>query len=199
MTNAVDDGVTFRRDQDWAETLGRLRGFVLARVGDPELAEDITQDVLVRSIASGALDRVDNVSAWLYRSARNAVIDHYRTRRTFDHDLDLELWPDPETYDDLPNDATRELARCLQPMMSALHPTARDALTRVDMEGQTHRQAADQLGLSVSGMKSRVQRARRDHREQLSSCCQVHTTPTGGIADYAPKTGTCGCAEEDPS
>ena len=150
MTNAVNDGVTVRRDQDWAETLGRLRGFVLARVGDPELAEDITQDVLVRSIASGALDRVDNVSAWLYRSARNAVIDHYRTRRTLDHDLDPELWPEPETYDDLPNDATRELARCLQPMMSALHPTARDALTRVDMEGQTHRQAADQLGLSVA-------------------------------------------------
>ena len=39
-----------------------------------------SQDVILRSIASGALDQVDNISAWLYRSARNAVIDHYRTR-----------------------------------------------------------------------------------------------------------------------
>ena len=199
MSNSPSDTVIDRRDQDWTETLVRLRRFVLARVGDPELAEDITQDVIVRSIASEKLERVDNISAWLYRSARNAVIDHYRTRRTFDEDTELERWPDPDTHDELPNDATRELARCLQPMMSALHPTARDALTRVDMEGQTHRQAADQLGLSVSGMKSRVQRARRDLREQLSSCCKVHTTPTGAITDYAPKTGSCGCAEEDPS
>jgi RNA polymerase sigma-70 factor (ECF subfamily) len=197
MTNARSDNMIDRLDQDWAETLDRLRGFVLARVGDPELAADITQDVLVRSIASGALDRVDNISAWLYRSARNAVIDHYRTRRRFDQDLDLDLWPEPETYDDLPNDATRELARCLQPMMGALHPTARDALTRVDLEGQTHHEAADQLGLSVSGMKSRVQRARRELKDRLTSCCQVYTDRTGALAEYAPKAGTCGCADED--
>ncbi len=198
MTNARSDSTIDRRDQDWAETLARLRRFVVARVGDPELAADITQDILVRGIASGALDRVDNISAWLYRSARNAVIDHYRTRRTFDQDLDLERWPEPDTSDDLPNDATRELARCLQPMMGTLHPTARDALTRVDLEGQTHRQAADQLGISVSGMKSRVQRARRELKERLTSCCQVQTDRTGALFDYAPKTTrTCGCAEGD--
>ncbi len=179
-------------DQDWSETLDRLRGFVAARVGDPELAADITQDVLVRSIASGALDRVDNVSAWLYRSARNAVIDHYRSRRRVDQDVDLERWPEPDTSGDLPNDATRELARCLQPMMGELHPTARDALTRVDLQGQTHRQAADQLGISVSGMKSRVQRARRDLRERLTRCCPVQTDSTGAVLDYAPPH-TCGC------
>lgn len=197
MSNARRDSAIVGRDRDWTETLGRLNGFVLARVGDPELAEDITQDVLVRSIASGALDRVDNISAWLYRSARNAVIDHYRARRAVDQPLDPELWPEPDTSEDLPNDATRELARCLQPMMRTLLPTARDALTRVDLEGQTHRQAAGQLGLSVSGMKSRVQRARRELKDRLTSCCQVHTTPTGAIADYAPRARMCGCAEDD--
>jgi RNA polymerase sigma-70 factor, ECF subfamily len=197
MTETRSDSTIDRRDQDWAETLDRLRGFVLARVGDPELASDITQDVLVRTIASGALDRVDNISAWLYQSARNAIIDHHRTRRRIDHDLDLDLWPEPEPSDDLPNDATRELARCLQPMMGALNPTARDALTRVDLDGQTHRQAADQLGVSVSGMKSRVQRARRELKDRLTSCCQVYTDRTGALADYAPKTGTCGCTAED--
>ena len=197
MNNARSHGVIDRRNQDWGETLVRLRGFVLARVSDPELAEDITQDVVVRTIASGALDRVDNISAWLYRSARNAVIDHYRTRRTFEQDLALERWPEPETDDGLPNDATRELARCLQPMMGALNPTARDALTRVDLEGQTHRQAAAQLGISVSGMKSRVQRARRELKDRLVSCCQVATDSTGAIADYAPKAGACGCPDQD--
>ena len=71
-------------DTQWAETVDRLRAFVAARVDDREIAADITQDVIVRSIASGALERVDNPVAWLYRSARNAVIDHYRTRRQHD-------------------------------------------------------------------------------------------------------------------
>ena len=75
MTNADSESTIERRDQDWGETLDRLQGFIAARVGDPEIAADITQDILVRSIASGALDRVDNIAAWLYRAARNAAID----------------------------------------------------------------------------------------------------------------------------
>ena len=54
----------------WAATLERLQSFIAARVGDRELAADLTQDVIVRSIASDALDRVDSPSAWLYRSER---------------------------------------------------------------------------------------------------------------------------------
>ncbi len=106
---------TDRLDASWAETLDRVRAFVAARVGDPELAADITNDVVVRSIASGALDRVDNPAAWLYRSARNAVIDHYRTRHVHDPLDDADAWPDPGPTDNQPNEATRELARCLQP------------------------------------------------------------------------------------
>jgi RNA polymerase sigma-70 factor, ECF subfamily len=197
MRNARSDTVIDRRNHDWAETRSRLRRFVLARVGDPELAEDITQDVILRSIASGALDQVDNIPAWLYRAARNAVIDHYRTRRAHDTDSVLERWPEPATQDGLPNDATRELAQCLQPMLGALLPAARDALIRVDLQGQTHQQAADQVGISVSGMKSRVQRARRELKEQLTSCCAVHIDTTGAIADYAPQARRCGCGDGD--
>jgi RNA polymerase sigma-70 factor (ECF subfamily) len=177
----------------WAETLDRLRAFVAVRVGDPELAADITHDVMVRSIASGSLDRVDNPAAWLYRSARNAVIDHYRTRHAHDPLGDADSWPDPGPTDNVPNDATRELARCLQPMLHQLPAAARDALTRVDVDGQTHHQAADQLGISVSGMKSRVQRARRQLRDQLTSCCAVDFDPAGAVLDYHPYGEDCSC------
>ena len=84
-------------DASWTDTLDRLQAFVAARVDDRELAADITQDVIVRSIASGALERVDNPAAWLYRSARNAVIDHYRTRKSHDPLTDPDVWPDPDS------------------------------------------------------------------------------------------------------
>jgi RNA polymerase sigma-70 factor (ECF subfamily) len=182
-------------DQRWAETLARLDAFVAARVGDRETAADITQDVLVRSIASGALQHVDNPTAWLYRSARNAVIDHYRTRRTHDSTDQLDQWPSGETSADEPNEATRELAYCLRPLLEQLPEPARDALTRVDLEGATHREAANTLGISVSGMKSRVQRARRDLRDLLERCCAVEVDTVGAVADYQPNKSSCGCSE----
>jgi len=182
-------------DVSWAETLDRIKAFVAARVDDPELAADITNDVVARSIASGALERVDNPVAWLYRSARNAVIDHYRTRHVHQPLDDVDAWPDPGPTDNRPNAATRELARCLQPMLYQLPASARDALTRVDIDGQTHQQAADQLGLSVSGMKSRVQRARRDLKGLLEQCCTVRVDNAGAVTAYRPASTTCGCGE----
>ncbi len=200
MTNARSAKHIDGLNPNWGETLDRIRAFVAARVGDPELAADITQDVFVRSIAAGALDRVDNMSAWLYRSARHAVIDHYRTRRIHGQIPDLDLWPDPGPTDNLPNQATRELAHCLRPMLAELSPAARDALTRVELDGQTHQQAAHQLGISVSGMKSRVQRARRQLKDRLTSCCQVQIDRAGAVADYSTNPGGCGCngLEIDP-
>jgi RNA polymerase sigma-70 factor (ECF subfamily) len=111
-------------DASWTETLDRVRAFITARVGDAELAADRTQDIVVRSIASGALQRADYPTAWLYRSARNAVIDHYRTRRVHEPLDVLGAWPDPDVIEDGPNEATRALARCLQPMLDQLPPTS---------------------------------------------------------------------------
>jgi RNA polymerase sigma-70 factor (ECF subfamily) len=186
-------------DSSWVETLDRVRAFVAARVGDPELAADITHDVVVRSIASGALDRVDNPTAWLYRSARNAVIDHYRTRHVHDPLDGSDAWPDPGPTGNEPNQATRELARCLQPLLRELPPMARDALTRVDVDGQTHQHAAVELGISVSGMKSRVQRARRQLKDLLERCCTVGTDPAGAVTTYSvTPQATCGCGAARP-
>jgi RNA polymerase sigma-70 factor (ECF subfamily) len=184
-------------DDRWTETLDRIQAFVAARVDDRELAADITQDVIVRSIASGALDRVDNPAAWLYRSARNAVIDHYRTRRNHASLDGLDAWPE-EDVDAQPNDAIRELSRCLQPMLDQLSPAGRDALVRVDVDGQTQLRAARELGLSVSGMKSRVQRARRDLKDLLEQCCAVEVDRRGGVTDYHPIAGACGCNASTP-
>jgi len=185
-------------DASWNETFKRLRSFIGARVRDDDVAADIAQDVLVRSIAAGALQRVDNPTAWLYRSARNAVIDHYRTRHIHDPlSQTTELWPEPEPGDDRPNEATRELARCLQPMVAQLPDIYRDALHRVDLAGQSHHATAAEVGISTSGMKSRVQRARRQLKELLTDCCPVQIDRLGAVVSYQPNPGTCGCSDSD--
>jgi RNA polymerase sigma-70 factor (ECF subfamily) len=176
----------------WAETTARLRAFIARRVDNPYIADDITQDVLTRCLAGGALDTVANPTGWLYQAARNAVIDHYRLRRRHQPLLDDdERWTEPEVGDSGPNDATRELARCLQPLVEQLPPIYRDALTRVDLHGETHQQAAAATGISLSGMKSRVQRGRHQLRDLLTTCCTVHTDSTGAIRSYQPDDRRC--------
>jgi RNA polymerase sigma-70 factor (ECF subfamily) len=185
-------------DASWAETFERLRSFIASRVRDDDVAADIAQDVLVRTIAAGALQRVDNPTAWLYRSARNAVIDHYRTRHIHQPlDQAAELWPEPAPVYDRPNEATRDLAGCLQPLVARLPEIYRDALDRVDLAGQSHNVAAAEVGLSTSGMKSRVQRARRQLKELLTDCCAVQVDRLGAVASYHPNAGTCRCPGRD--
>jgi RNA polymerase sigma-70 factor (ECF subfamily) len=178
-------------DAGWGETTARLRAFIATRVEDPHIADDITQDVIARTLAAGGLDTVDNPNGWLYRAARNAVIDHYRLRRRHQPLLDgFERGMAPEGTG-RPNDATRELARCLQPLVDQLPPIYRDALTRVDLHGDTHLQAATAAGISLSGMKSRVQRGRDKLRDLLTACCAVHTDRTGAIDSYETDDGRC--------
>jgi RNA polymerase sigma-70 factor (ECF subfamily) len=63
----------------------------------------------------------------------------------------------------------------------------------VDVDGKTHRRVADDLGLSVSGMKSRVQRARGQLRELLEQCCVIGLDRTGAIATVRSATTGCNC------
>ena len=60
-----------------------LRRFVAARVGDPDSAEDVVQDVYIKIQGHiGTIEDEEKISSWAYRVARNAVYDLYSTRKT---------------------------------------------------------------------------------------------------------------------
>lgn len=179
---------------DWALVRARLLAYVRRRVENTESAEDIVQDVLER-MQRTSLQTLSNVNAWLYRTAHNAIIDHYRRRRPqspLDPGEHLPT-PDPATEHDEPSAAVQELAACMRPFIERLARPYRDALLTVDLEGLTHKQAAQRTGITVSGMKSRVQRGRRQLGVLLDSCCQVHLADTGSIAGYERPTSQCDC------
>ena len=70
----------------------------------------------------------------------------------------------------------------------------RSAVHAVDIDGMTHLAAADLAGISVPGMKSRVQRGRRQLRELLTDCCTVELSATRAVTDYRSPSG---CAPGD--
>jgi RNA polymerase sigma-70 factor (ECF subfamily) len=152
--------------------------------------------VLLRLVKT-ADGSVENPLPWLYRVARNVIIDHYRTRRSqprLDSDDPAPPGMVEDPFADDPRDAQRELAGCLRSLIDQLPEPYRSAVITVDLDGQTQTEAAYAADLSVSGMKSRVQRGRRQLRRLLTECCRVHTSPTGSINGYEPITG-CEVAE----
>lgn len=172
----------------WRDYRDRLVRFVQRRVNDAATAEDIAHDVLVRAYQKrDTLRSGQKFEAWLYQITRNAVIDHYRARRPAE-ELPAELAaPDQEGG----RAAREELAGCLRPLVAALPEHYRDAVLLSELHGLTQNEAAQRLGLSLSGAKSRVQRARRMLEEKLLACCQVELDHRGAIVDYERRDG-CG-------
>jgi RNA polymerase sigma-70 factor (ECF subfamily) len=186
----------------WAEVHQGLRGFVARRVADPAEAEDILQQVYLRLHQGlGDLKDLRRVTSWIVQVTRHAIADYYRSPRRR-KELPAGLAGDLEAIRPMPDPSSgwpeedagrlrKELAACLRPMLKRLPREYREAVTLVELEGLTQPAAAKRLGLSVSGMKSRVQRGRRQLKRLLDECCVIELDARRGIADYAQRHATC--------
>lgn len=183
-------------EEIWAEVGTSLQRFVRRRVSDPHEAEDVVAEVLLRIHENlPDLDDKERVTAWVFRIARNAIADHYRRsgRRLETPAADVEptaaggvdAWVEDQEV------VLADLASCIQPLVDALPRDYRRALQLTDLEGRTQAEAARIEGVSVSGMKSRVQRARRQFAALVRTCCVVTTDARGELVDFRPRFDDC--------
>jgi RNA polymerase sigma-70 factor, ECF subfamily len=167
----------------WHEFADRLRKFIRSRVSDPDTAEDILQDVFVK--IQTRLDQLNDpatLQSWIYLIARNAIIDHYRTRKpTVEVPESLAVEPDTG------NGEVEELKAAFRRMIFSLPEPYRDALVLTEFDGLTQQQLADRLGISLSGAKSRVQRGREQLKRMLHECCTFEFDRRGKVIDCTPR------------
>lgn len=183
----------------WAEVGSSLERFVRRHIADPYAAEDVVADVLAKIHEHiGTLEDHERVAAWVFRIARNAITDHYRRtgRRREDTGTVDELagedsadgWLDDQVA------VLSDLASCIRPLVDALPGDYRRALQLTELEGRTQAEAARIEGISLSGMKSRVQRGRRLFTAMVRECCEVTTDVRGEIVDFQIRSSGAGCA-----
>ncbi len=189
-------------DLPWQELHGNLRAFIARRVQNQADVDDLVQRVLLQIVTGLESLRDDRrLHAWIYRTARNVIIDYYRaTGSRREHpagaagDVEADAPVSLTTLDDGDGDASRELAACLSPMLNQLPPAYQEAIRIVDLEGATQQEAARRVGVSLSGMKSRVQRGRQQLRAVVEACCRIDLDRRGGISAYTPRQpDACGC------
>jgi len=166
----------------------QLRRFIRKRVPDDDTAEDLLQEVFLRihsrieTLRDGA-----KLQSWVYQITRNTIIDYYRSRKEqepLSESLVLPVAPDqPE--------AAQELLPSVRLFIECLPEIYRQPLLLSDFEGLTQQEIADRLGLSLSGAKSRVQRARDKLKDLFLDCCHFELDRTGNILEYYPRQACC--------
>lgn len=168
----------------WQEYGPALKYFICRRVSDEGLVEDIFQDVMVK-VQSRLDDLRDptRLKSWIYQICRYTIIDHYRRRKiTAESPDNLVTATEMEEAQ-----FRRALDFCIQEMVEKLPFKYRQAVMLTTYEGLTQKEMGEHLGLSVSGAKSRVQRAREKLKTELLDCCQIELDRFGKIIDYTPK------------
>lgn len=161
----------------WELLANRLGAFIGRRLPAEE-AEDVRQEVLLK-IFRGAphLDDEARFGPWVYSVARNAVIDRLRSRKLPTAGLEGVAEPESLAGDEPP------LVDCVAPFVARLPSPYREAVTLTDLQGLTQQEAADVAGVTLSGMKSRVQRGRRMLRALFEECCQLTIDARGRVID----------------
>ena len=161
----------------WHELGDRLRVYVARRV-NPGDADDVVQSVMVKLLERRGEIEADSVRAWLFTVTRNAVAEYYRQRRP---SIDLETFGDVAESDASdPADRTiGDLSDCLDPMLRMLGASDAEVLRRIDLEGEAQTTLAAALGVPLSTLKSRVQRARTKLRAAFDACCAIDLAPNG--------------------
>lgn len=171
----------------WQQFHQRLRGFILQRVNNPADADDILQEVFVRIYQHLTTVREgDRLQSWIFAIARNAIIDYYRNVKR-QPEFTSEATLDTLVMDDDPEVFNQQMASCLRPLLEHLPKSYREAVQLAELEGMTQAAIAQELGISLSGMKSRVQRGRQKLKELLQTCCQIEMDATGNVIEYEMK------------
>src|SRR5438876_2830454 len=110
----------------WCDFAAPLLGFIRKRVSNEHDAEDILQQVFLKiQTRMDSLRDTEKLQGWLYRIARNAIVDHYRSRRPLP-----EVLPAEE-----PSRCEREVRASVAAMIEQLDPKYRDALRLHEYDG----------------------------------------------------------------
>jgi RNA polymerase sigma-70 factor (ECF subfamily) len=174
--------------QIWNEFHTKLHSFISNRVNDVSAVDDILQDVFIKIHSQiDSLKDNNKIKGWIYQITRNAIVDYYRANKKMEDLPDIlsttELNPDSETRD--------EIGSCFLPMIRNLPQHYSQTLLLSEIKGLKQTEVAASQGISLAGVKKRIQRGRSLIKETLMEGCQFEFDRLGNIIDYDSEKSDC--------
>jgi RNA polymerase sigma-70 factor (ECF subfamily) len=179
-------------EQAWEAFHVPLQHFIRRRVSDEETTKDVLQEVFLKIHQYiDTLKETKKLESWVYQITRNAIIDSYRRKEKPMKTLDTpEMMDMPEELPD--DDIVTALSPAVRAIVRSLPEQDRQALILTEYQGLTQKEFGERLGLSFSGAKLRVQRAREKLKQMLLDCCHFEVNRRGHVIDYQ---SNCRCCE----
>lgn len=178
-------------NQAWDALRREVRSYVARRVA-PADVDDVVQEVLA-ALAKGEPHRAQRLGAYLQRIARNTVAEHHR-KRAREHTRLARFALEPDDEDGEPvTVAEARLAAVMDAFVAQLSPSYAEALRAVDVEGRSQADVARALGIPLSSLRTRVQRARAELRAMVQRCCQIELDARGRVLSCEPRGSGCAC------
>lgn len=177
--------MTLEQDQRISDVVereqSRLRRFIRRRVPDPRDAEDILQDVFYELVeANHLLMPIEHVTGWLFRVARNRIIDLFRKKKPesfsefFANDENAEilrfedLLPSPDAGPEALY-VRKVLLRELEQAVAELPEEQREIFVAHELQGRSFKEMAAETGVSLNTLLSRKRYAVLHLRRRLQS------------------------------
>ena len=171
----------------WSEYQAGIKAFLHSRISNPAEVDDLLQDILIKTYNNlHTIQSESSIKPWLFQIANRAIIDFYR-ERSKGRSLDAEdLWYEKE------NENIREpLSQCVEPFIKALPAESAELLTAIDLLGESQKACAEQLGISYSTLKSRVQKSRAQLKTLFEECCHFSMDHQGNLMNFDSRSNQC--------
>lgn len=161
----LEQGIVVLEQDDTMDSLSnRLISFVKKRVNSLEDAEDIVQDVFSVFAEGNLAETVEDISAWLYRAARNKIIDLYRKRSRV---ADTSELSGNEASNASSSEYNARFWEELETALSELPDEQRFVFEQNELEGKSFREISEETGEKVNTLLSRKRYAVLYLRERL--------------------------------
>ncbi len=164
----------------WLDLRQELKKFMLAKLRDEDTAEDLMQDVFIKAhLNIHQVQDAAKLTSWIYQIARNTVADHFKEKSRTSEKSSPE-WAADESVEPI----YQSLSQCINSKISKLSKRDREAVLLTYFKNYSQKELANFLGISYSGAKNRIQRAREKLRLSILDCGNVESDSKGRIIDF---------------
>ena len=178
----------------WLKLGNKLKAFILSKVHDETTADDILHEVFLKIHSKiDTLKDDAKIQSWIYQITRNSIVDYYRRlkkeRKILPYQFDYE--------DNSPNEFMIETLQDMTKMIEDLPQLYCEALCLTELGGMSQKAYAEKAGISYSGAKARVQRAKKMLKDTLMRCCHYQFDKYGTVVGIYPANCCC-CTDDNP-
>ena len=173
----------------WNNFNRQLKSFILSKVHDPLLADDILQEAFVKiHLNMNSLKDETKLKPWIYSITRNLIADHFRMNPKTNRSLLTET---SEQDENIGSDQMDEAIQDMINMLKDLPAGYCEALCMTELEGLSVKEYSIKAKISYPAAKSRVLRSRKALKDLLMNCCHYQFDTYGTVFDISPKCCCC--------